>query len=83
MALNNGTDIEMGSTLFSSLPAAVAQGLTTEAAITAAVRRTQRQLFRVGRFDPPNASEWSHIGADAINSSAHQQVQPSRVGRPA
>ena len=38
-ALNNGTDIEMGSDLFPNhLISAVQKGLTTEAAITAAVR---------------------------------------------
>ena len=72
-ALNNGTDIEMGSTEFTDhLVNATKLGLTTEAAVTAAARRTQRALFRLGRFDPPGASEWHAFGEETLNSSAHQ-----------
>ena len=37
-----------------------------------AARRTQRALFRLGRFDPPGASEWHAFGEETLNSSAHQ-----------
>mmetsp|Transcript_19145 Transcript_19145/g.48555 ORF Transcript_19145/g.48555 Transcript_19145/m.48555 type:complete len:862 (+) Transcript_19145:48-2633(+) len=76
MTINNGTDIEMGSTLFnSSLMAAVEQGLTTEAAVSQAVKRALRTHFEGGRFDPENATSWSKIGLEAVNSSLHQQIQ--------
>eukprot|EP01062_Namystynia_karyoxenos_P064169 TRINITY_DN5706_c0_g1_i1.p1 TRINITY_DN5706_c0_g1~~TRINITY_DN5706_c0_g1_i1.p1 ORF type:complete len:758 (+),score=216.76 TRINITY_DN5706_c0_g1_i1:105-2378(+) len=75
-ALNNGTDIEMGSTVFTKhLESAVQKGLATEAAVTAAVRRAQLSLFRAGRFDPPEEIEWSTISSDVINSTAHRAVQ--------
>eukprot|EP01065_Artemidia_motanka_P046983 TRINITY_DN7245_c0_g1_i1.p1 TRINITY_DN7245_c0_g1~~TRINITY_DN7245_c0_g1_i1.p1 ORF type:complete len:747 (+),score=212.76 TRINITY_DN7245_c0_g1_i1:53-2293(+) len=74
-ALNNGTDIEMGSTLFTTaLKGAVRSGLTTEATVTAAVRRAMLHLFKAGRFDRPEEIEWSTIGTDVVNSSAHQAV---------
>lgn len=77
-AINNGTDLEMGSTMYrgkQGLMASVASGLTSEAAVTTAVRRTQRQLFSLGRYDPPRASAWTSLGAEAINSSAHRAIQ--------
>lgn len=54
---------------------AVAKGLTTEAVITAALRRTQRQLFRAGRYDPPAEIGWSGIWTDVVNSTQHRAVQ--------
>jgi len=75
MALNNGTDLEMGSTLYrNALQAAVAAGLTNEATITAAVARTQRQLFDLGRYDPPSRSTWTRLGAETLNSTAHRAL---------
>ena len=41
---------------------------------TRAVMRAMRPLFRAGRFDPLNASEWDRIGVGALNSTAHQRV---------
>ena len=74
-AINNGTDIEMGSTLYrSALAAAVQQGLTSAAIIDAAVARTQRQLFTLGRYDPPRLSAWTALGAETINATAHREL---------
>ena len=75
-ALNNGTDIEMGSDLYrTALREAVRTGLTSEATITRAVARTQRQLMMVGRFDDPSRSSWTSLGAETINSTAHRHTQ--------
>lgn len=73
-ALMNGTDLEMGSDLFKHLGDAVAQGLASEARVDQAVRRSFRVLFELGRFDPPEATEWSNIGYDDINSTNHQRI---------
>ena len=72
-ALNNGSDINDGPE-FQHLPSAVAQGLTTEAAVDAALTRSLTQLFVAGLFDPPDRVAWTTIGRDAINSSKHQAI---------
>ncbi|KAL3920064.1 MAG: hypothetical protein SGILL_003446, partial [Bacillariaceae sp.] len=75
-ALNNGTDIEMGTLLWSSsLHAAIDRSLTTEAFVDEAFRRSYLPQFRLGRFDPPGASEWSRFGLEDIHSTRHQQIQ--------
>ena len=74
--INNGTDIEMGTNIWTdSLDKTIDAGLTTEAVVTAALRRTQRQLFVAGRYDPPASNGWSSIGPEAVNASAHRAVQ--------
>ena len=74
-ALNNGTDLEMGSTAYRiGLHTAVQSKLTTEAIVTRAVTRTQRQLFTLGRYDPVEASSWTSLGAETLNSTRHQQI---------
>ena len=73
--LMNGTDLEMGSTVWTShMKDAVARGLATEEAVTRAAARGMRQLFLAGRFDPPSAVGWSSLGAESINSTLAQQT---------
>mmetsp|Transcript_71243 Transcript_71243/g.170150 ORF Transcript_71243/g.170150 Transcript_71243/m.170150 type:complete len:761 (-) Transcript_71243:129-2411(-) len=74
MALMNGTDLEMGDTLFSNLSQAIDMGLATEARLTEAVRRSFQVQFEVGRFDPANSTEFHRYGLQDINSSLHQQI---------
>ena len=74
MALMAGTDVESGATLFGQLSKAIGKGLATEAALDAAVRRTFKMMFTVGRFDPANASEWNTFGLESINSTASQEA---------
>lgn len=59
---------------FPGLPDAVVQGLTTEAAIDAALSRSLTQLFRAGLFDDPANVAWTQIGAEAIASAEHARV---------
>ena len=76
MALNNGSDVNDGHG-FPALADAIAQNLTTEAAVDTALTRSLTQLFRVGLFDQPSAAgtDWTQtIGIDAINSTAHQRA---------
>lgn len=62
-AVNNGTDIEMGSfVLLNGLADAVEQSLTTVATIDKAVRRALKPLFRVGLFDDIQTVEWCGNG---------------------
>ena len=68
-ALMNGTDLEMGSTLWQDhLVSAIGSGLATEAAVTRAASRAMRQHFLAGRFDPRASVGWSDLGAEAIVS---------------
>eukprot|EP00041_Stephanoeca_diplocostata_P031796 m.1001336 g.1001336 ORF g.1001336 m.1001336 type:complete len:313 (-) comp24028_c0_seq43:178-1116(-) len=73
--INNGTDLEMGSTVWTEhMHAAYMGGLVNESTITRSSRRAFRQLMLAGRFDPPSVVGWSALGVDAINSSHSQQV---------
>eukprot|EP00164_Ancoracysta_twista_P003087 GFYU01004121.1.p1 GENE.GFYU01004121.1~~GFYU01004121.1.p1 ORF type:complete len:789 (-),score=304.22 GFYU01004121.1:39-2405(-) len=75
--INNGTDIEAGSTMFTdgTLKRAIAAGLSSEAVVDTAVRRALIQQMKAGRFDPMDSVEWTSITADSINSPEHQQIQ--------
>uniref|UniRef100_A0A0G4GTQ1 Fibronectin type III-like domain-containing protein n=1 Tax=Chromera velia CCMP2878 TaxID=1169474 RepID=A0A0G4GTQ1_9ALVE len=76
-ALNNGTDLEMGSSFFLDwLEAAVERNLTTEAKIDAAFRRGYRPHFMAGRFDPvdPQGSSLFSVGRESIASEAHHHM---------
>jgi len=76
MALNNGTDVELGSTLFiSNLRAAVNSNLTTAATVRIAARRALKSHFRAGRFDLMDAEySYSRLGVANINTTAHQAI---------
>jgi len=74
--INNGTDLEMGTSLVhSALGNALAQGLITEATIIEAARRTLVHLFAAGRFDRIADIEWSKYGADDVASDLHHQIR--------
>eukprot|EP00933_Yihiella_yeosuensis_P066171 TRINITY_DN7028_c0_g1_i4.p1 TRINITY_DN7028_c0_g1~~TRINITY_DN7028_c0_g1_i4.p1 ORF type:complete len:798 (-),score=154.29 TRINITY_DN7028_c0_g1_i4:175-2232(-) len=73
-ALMNGTDLEMGDTQFNSLDIALKQGLISEERLNEAVRRSFKVHFEVGRFDPPELSEWKRFDASTLNSSVHQDI---------
>eukprot|EP00045_Choanoeca_perplexa_P015809 m.204769 g.204769 ORF g.204769 m.204769 type:complete len:863 (+) comp17088_c0_seq12:3-2591(+) len=76
MTINNGTDIEMGSTLFTySLQSAINDGLTSEEVVEASWRRSYRVHFEAGRFDDINTIDWMKYGINDINSTYHQQIQ--------
>jgi beta-glucosidase-like glycosyl hydrolase len=76
MALMNGADIEMGSTLFvHNLTTAITLGYATEEAVNQAIRRSYRPHFIAGRFDDPTLSEWFSLGLDDIQSKKHQEIQ--------
>eukprot|EP00051_Salpingoeca_urceolata_P002175 m.47862 g.47862 ORF g.47862 m.47862 type:complete len:851 (-) comp11951_c0_seq1:94-2646(-) len=76
MTINNGTDIEMGSTIWAdNLEDAVHAGATSEAAVDVSFRRSYLPHFIAGRFDPLDEVSWTKITTDVINSTAHQQIQ--------
>jgi len=75
-SLMNGSDVEMGSTVWTThLQEAVVRNFATEAAVNQAFYRSYRPHFVAGRFDDYHASEWSKFGLDDIHSVEHQQIQ--------
>jgi len=75
-AINNGTDLEMGSSLFlNSLENATLRGLTDEATVTRAVRRALLPLFRAGLYDDLSTNGWAHLNADDIASPEHLRIR--------
>jgi beta-glucosidase len=73
LALNAGVDVEQppGST-FLSLPAAIAQNLTSQAAVDDAVRRILTHKFSIRLFDDPYVNET--LAADVVNAPAHRAL---------
>jgi beta-glucosidase len=65
-----GTDLSCGKE-FSSLVDAVHQGLISQAAIDAAVKRLFTARFRLGMFDPPEQVPYSRIPFSKNDSPAH------------
>ena len=75
MSINNGSDVEMGSTAWTyNLSDAVAEGATDEGTIDAAFRRGYLPQFKAGRFDDPRLSDWFRFGYDDIANPRHQQI---------
>ena len=75
-ALNNGTDIEMGSSLYrNALSTAILQGLTREETIDAAVARTQRQLFTPAA----DSAQPFRGGRPSASRRSTRQAPPPRV----
>eukprot|EP00615_Pteridomonas_danica_P010708 CAMPEP_0114373066 /NCGR_PEP_ID=MMETSP0101-20121206/34603_1 /TAXON_ID=38822 ORGANISM="Pteridomonas danica, Strain PT" /NCGR_SAMPLE_ID=MMETSP0101 /ASSEMBLY_ACC=CAM_ASM_000211 /LENGTH=349 /DNA_ID=CAMNT_0001526153 /DNA_START=893 /DNA_END=1939 /DNA_ORIENTATION=+ len=74
-SINNGSDIEMGGTLWANnLELAINIGLTSEAVIDAALERGYKPHFVAGRFDDPADSDWYSLGLSDINSDYHKQI---------
>jgi len=63
-----------GGAAFSVLPAAVAQGLISEADVDTAVTRELTMRFRLGLFDPPAQVPWSNIGIEQNDTPEHQAL---------
>ncbi len=68
-----GTDTNCGST-YKVLPAAVKQGLLTEADVNRSVERLFEARIRLGLFDPPSAMPYSSIPMSEDRSPAHQAL---------
>lgn len=61
LALESGVDLSLWDTAFTTLEAAVQQGLVPEEEIDRAVRRVLRLKFRLGLFDRPYVNEMTPI----------------------
>lgn len=73
LAVKAGTDLTCG-TEYRALPAAVKQGLITEAEIDAALKRLFTARFKLGMFDPPERVPFSSIPFSVVDSAEHRVV---------
>lgn len=73
-AMNAGLDLEMTmeDPAYAHLPAAVEQGLVSEATVDEAVRRVLTAKFRLGLFERPYADEAAT--ASVLDDPGHRQV---------
>ncbi len=73
LAVKNGTELECGQE-YATLPAAVRQGLISEAEIDDAVTRLFTARMRLGMFDPPERVRWAQIPASVNQAPAHDAL---------
>lgn len=73
MAINQGMDLNCGTTYFALLKA-IKEGLTTEANIDSALAAVTRTRVKLGLFDPKGTNPYDKIGPDEINSDAHRAL---------
>jgi beta-glucosidase len=74
-ALKAGVDLLCSSEgEVKQLPAAVKQGLLSEAEIDAAVKRLFTARFELGLFDAPGSTEYARIPLSEVNSPAHRAL---------
>lgn len=73
LAVKNGTELECGQE-YATLPAAVKQGLISEAEIDEAVTQLFTARMRLGMFDPPERVKWAQIPASVNQAPAHDAL---------
>ncbi|HEY3269183.1 MAG TPA: glycoside hydrolase family 3 C-terminal domain-containing protein [Armatimonadota bacterium] len=78
-AVRAGDDLNCGDT-YRALPAAVRQGLISEAEVDVAVKRLFTARFRLGMFDPPALVKYSQIPF-AVNDSPQHNALALKAAR--
>ncbi|MBQ0127274.1 MAG: glycoside hydrolase family 3 C-terminal domain-containing protein [Bacteroidales bacterium] len=73
-AILAGCDIECGDNFQDYLPEAVKRGLLTEEDINCTLRRTFRELFKLGIFDPAEGNPWKDFGPEVISSEKNAEI---------
>jgi beta-glucosidase len=73
LALKAGCDLNCGCT-YEHLPAALEQGLITEAELDASVARLFETRLRLGMFDGPERVPFARIPFDVVDSVEHRQL---------
>ncbi|TQV78835.1 glycoside hydrolase family 3 protein [Exilibacterium tricleocarpae] len=72
-AINAGVELNCGA-VYQELPAAVKQGLVSEATIDTRLKKLLETRFKLGLFDPPEANPYNAIPASVINSEKHARL---------
>jgi len=73
LAVKAGCDLNCGCT-YEHLPAALEQGLLSEAELDVSVSRLFEARLRLGMFDPPELVPFASIPFDVIDSPQHRQL---------
>ena len=73
ISVKAGTDLNCGK-MYKNLPAAVSEGLITEAEIDVALKRLLRARMQLGMFDAPESVEYANIPYHTVNSKKHQAL---------
>ncbi|OGX83711.1 glycosyl hydrolase [Hymenobacter coccineus] len=73
LALSRGVDLNCGDT-YAKLPDAVRQGLLKETQVDSALAILLRTRFKLGLFDPQNATPYDKLGPEVVNSAAHRAL---------
>jgi len=73
LAVKAGCDLNCGCT-YEHLPAALEQGLLTEAELDVSVARLFEARLRLGMFDPPERVAFTRIPFDVVDSPEHRQL---------
>lgn len=72
-AVKAGCDLNCGCT-YEHLPAALEQGLVTEAELDVSVGRLFEARLRLGMFDPPERVPFASIPFDVVDCAEHRQL---------
>lgn len=73
LAVKMGCDLNCGCT-YEHLPAAVEQGLLTEADLDVCVKRLMLARLKLGMFDPPERVPYAQIPYEVNDSDAHRAL---------
>lgn len=73
LALARGVNLNCGDT-YTRLPEAVRQGLIKENQVDSALAILLRTRFKLGLFDPQNATPYDQLGPEVVNSAAHRAL---------
>ena len=74
LALRAGCDMSLRDEYGSTLPAALQQGLISQADIDTAVRRVLTLRMRLGMFDPPEQIPYASIPDSVVECQAHRNL---------
>ena len=73
VSLQNGEDLNCGSTFQTYCKKAIEQGLMTEADVDSALVRVLEARFAVGEFDKAQ-TEWNAVSSDSLHCDKHIQL---------
>jgi beta-glucosidase len=79
-ALRAGTDLDCGRA-YAALGPALGRGLITEAELDRALVRLFSARFKLGLLDPADATPWSSLGEQTIDSAANRQLSREAAAR--